>query len=336
MIRPIHGMIRREALMEVAIVACSSQVPLIELDAGAAQLKEAGFGVTIYPQCRTRHFTYAGTDDERAAALFDAASDPRFQIIWCARGGYGATRLLPLVQRLTEQRGIPPRKLLIGYSDVTALHAFLHRHWGWPTLHGLMPASNDFLPTAPEVAATLELVRGRRPPLAWENAPLTFLTPPPRNSIEAPVVGGNLTLLAAMCGTPYFPPLRDTILFLEDVGEAWYRLDRMVTQLSQASAFDGVRAILLGNFKGCRDDVTRGRPRPGDAEEIDLRDPIPEDQAMAEIFGSLGQRLGIPVAKGLPIGHGPDHWPLPLNTPYRLDRHGRLEMLEWEWFGCRT
>lgn len=314
--------------MEVAVVACSSQVPQAELDAGIARLKEAGFGVTLYPQCRSRHFTYAGSDQERAAALFDAAMDPRFQIVWCARGGYGATRLLPLLERLEKERGTPPRKLLIGYSDVTALHAFVSHRWGWHTLHGLMPASNDFVSTSPELAATLQMAQGHRPALAWESSPLTFLTNAPEREIIAPVAGGNLTLLAAMCGTPYFPPLNDTILFLEDVGEAWYRLDRMMTQLSQAGALQGVRAIVLGNFKDCKDEVTR----PTEPHKAALREPIPEAHALVEIFGSAGRRLGIPVARSLPVGHGPDHWPLPLNAPYRLHPEGRLELVGWDWF----
>lgn len=322
--------------MEVAVVACSSQVPQAELDAGIAQLKALGFGVTLYPQARTRHFTYAGTDEERAAALFDAAMNPRFQIVWCARGGYGATRILPLLDRFQQERGIPPRKLLIGYSDVTALHAFVGPRWGWATLHGLMPASNDFVPDAAEVLSTIELAKGGRPPLEWEKTRLTFLTSSAAESIEARLAGGNLTLLAAMCGTPYFPQLRGTILFLEDVGEAWYRLDRMMTQLLQAGALDGVRAMVLGNFKDCRDDVTPPTRRPGEPEKPMLREPIPEDQAMAEIFGSIGRRMGIPVARGLPIGHGPDHWPLPLNATYRFHPDGRLQLIQWDWLGTKT
>lgn len=322
--------------MEVAVVACSSQVPQAELDAGIVHLKQMGFGVTLYPQTRARHFTYAGTDDERATAFFDAGMNPRFQIIWCARGGYGATRILPLLERLQSERGTPPRKLLIGYSDVTALHAFVGPRWGWETLHGLMPASNDFLPKAAEVLATVELAKRQRPPLEWERARLEFLTPSRPETIDGRVAGGNLTLLAAMCGTPYFPQLHGTILFLEDVGEAWYRLDRMITQLSQAGALDGVRAVLLGNFKDCRDDVTPSAHRPGEPEKPMLREPIREEQAMAEIFGSIGRRLGIPVARGLPIGHGPDHWPLPLNAPYRLHPDGRLQLLEWDWLQAKS
>lgn len=315
--------------MQVAVVACSSQVPQVELDAGMARLKEAGFGVTLYPQCRERHFTYAGSDQARAGALFEAALDPKFDIVWSARGGYGATRILPLLEQLEKDHGTPPRKLLIGYSDVTALHAFVAPRWGWHTLHALMPASNDFAPGKDEFAATIELAQGHRPALAWENTPLKFLTPIPVAAIQAPLVGGNLTLLAALCGTPYFPPVRDRILFLEDVGEAWYRLDRMITQLVQAGALDGVRAIVLGNFKDCKDDVTR----PTEPTKPTLREPIPEDQAMDEIFGSLGRRLGIPAAKGLPAGHGPDHWPLPLNAQYQFHPDGRLQLLDWDWFG---
>lgn len=317
--------------MELAVVACSSQVPQMELDAGIALLERLGFDVTVYPQTRTRHFTYAGTDEERAAALFDAAMDPKFQVVWCARGGYGATRILPWLDRLEKERGIPPQKLLIGYSDVTALHAFVGPRWGWQTLHGLMPASNDFVLTSDEVRATTDLVQGKRSPLKWEKDRFAFLAPALQEPIEAKLVGGNLTLLAAMCGTPYFPKLAGRLLFLEDVGEAWYRLDRMMTQLSQAGALDGVRAILLGNFKDCKDDVTPPARQPGEPQKPTLRQPISEGEAMNEIFGSIGKRLGIPIIMGLPIGHGPDHWPLPLNASYRLHPDGRLELVEWDW-----
>lgn len=316
--------------MKVAIVAPSSVVPPVELDMGVARLREAGLDVTVHPQCRARHFTYAGTDAQRAGAFFEVASDPQFQIIWCARGGYGATRLLPLLKALESERGMRPRKLLVGYSDITALHAFVNRHWGWPTLHASMPTASYFGPHTPEWRAMLGAAIEGRPVFPSGQTALAFLTTPPSGPVEAPLIGGNLSILAAMCGTPWFPDTRGKILFIEDVDEAWYRLDRMVTQLLQAGAFEGVRAIVLGNFQGCRDDVTMGLRGPGSSDPVPLREPIPEDQALAEIFGSVGERLGIPVAKGLPVGHGPDHWPIPLNAPYRLHPTGRLELVEWE------
>jgi muramoyltetrapeptide carboxypeptidase len=318
--------------MQVAIVAPSSMVPPVELDMGVARLREAGAEVTIHPQCRARHFTYAGTDAARAEAFFEVATDPRFPIIWCARGGYGATRLLPILKDLGKQRGVPPRKLLVGYSDITALHAFVNRHWDWPTLHAPMPSAKAYFgPHAPEWRAILAAAIEGRPIFPSDQSTLTFLTTPPDGPIEAPLVGGNLSLLAAICGTPWFPETRGRILFVEDVEEAWYRLDRMVTQLFQAGAFEGVRAIVLGNFEGCRDDSAMRLREPGSSEQVPLREPILEDQALAEIFGSVGEKLGIPVAKGLPVGHGPDHWPIPLNAPYRLHPSGRLELVGWEW-----
>ncbi|HEY2585817.1 MAG TPA: LD-carboxypeptidase [Tepidisphaeraceae bacterium] len=316
--------------MQVAIVAPSSVVPPVELDRGVARLREAGLEVTVHPQCRERHFTWAGTDAQRAGAFYEVASDPRFQVIWCARGGYGATRLLPMLKELESQRGVPPRKLLVGYSDITALHAFVNREWGWPTLHASMPTASYFGPHVPEWRAMLAAAVEGRPIFPSDQTTLTFMTPPPGGPIEAPLIGGNLSLVAAMCGTPWFPDTRGNILFIEDVDEAWYRLDRMATQLMQAGAFEEVRAIVLGNFQGCRDDVTTGLREAGSSEQVPLREPIPEDQALAEIFGTVGERLGIPVAKGLPVGHGPDHWPIPLNARYRVHPNGRLELVEWK------
>src|SRR5258706_5624822 len=160
----------------IALVAASSVVPRLDLEAGADRLRAAGCDVFLHPQCFETHFTYAGSDQQRADALWQVASDDRFNIIWLARGGYGAVRLLPLLDQLTAQHGPPPRKLLVGYSDVTVLHEYARTRWHWPTLHAPMPAAANFALYDPaHWRALLDLINGRHPGRASGDRPLKRL-----------------------------------------------------------------------------------------------------------------------------------------------------------------
>jgi len=148
--------------MKVGIFAASSAVPMFEFERGINHLRATGFDPVVHAQVPTQHFTFAGRDDERAAAIYEYATDPNVSVLWAARGGYGAGRLLPLLDDLTAQCGAPPRgKLLVGYSDVTVLHEFVRQRWGWSTLHAPMPAASNF--------STLEanLARMERVPIEW-------------------------------------------------------------------------------------------------------------------------------------------------------------------------
>jgi muramoyltetrapeptide carboxypeptidase len=329
----------------VGIVAASSVVPRAELELGVAHLRDNGFDVRVHGDVLDQHFTFAGKDERRAGSLFDFAHDPSLDVVWMARGGYGATRLLPLLDELTARRGNPPRKLLVGYSDVTALHEYVRTRWGWPTLHAPMPAALSFsrLPAA-EWDAIVACVRGQRAAFPWESTKLTFLTAPPPSPIDGDLIGGNLSLWTAVAGTPYAASGAGKLLFFEDVGEKPYRVDRMVTQLLQSGAFDGAAGIILGDFTDCEDEDTPClEPLPDGADprtllenveqrtKVSLRRVYTLDESVREIFGTVGERLGIPIAKGLPVGHGPNFSPLPLGARYRLNASGRLEVLNWDW-----
>ncbi|MGE5612072.1 MAG: S66 peptidase family protein [Bacillota bacterium] len=312
-------------------MATSSVVPIVELELGVARLRDAGLSVRVHEQCSRQHFTFAGTDPQRAEAFFEYATSQDIDVIWCARGGYGATRILPLLEQMTRERGKPPRKLLIGYSDVTALHEFVRKRWDWCTLHATMPGALNFDQIHPiEWRATLDWVRGLATETPWPE-PLKFLTPCPAQPLEGELVGGNLTLWACLAGTPYAPSAAGKILFFEEVGEPWYRIDRMITQIEQAGMLAGAQAILLGDFKDCRDETHRVLKQPGSIEKAPMRPSYSQTQALEEIFGALGQRLAIPVATGLPAGHGPHFAPLPLGAHYQLSPQGTLYLTQWDW-----
>jgi muramoyltetrapeptide carboxypeptidase len=330
--------------MRIGIVAPSSPCGQVELELGIERLAGEGFDVVVHPQCAGQHFTFAGSDDDRAAALWELANDKDIDVIWCARGGYGAARLLPIFERMTSEHGTPPRKLLVGYSDVTVLHEFVRRRWNWPTLHAPMPAADLSVIKADEWRAAVELVKRNRPPISYEQPCLSFITDRPNEPIRAELIGGNLSLWQSLMGTPWQPDARGKILFFEDLSEPFYRIDRMFTHVVQSGGLDGAAAIVLGDFTDCKDeshqvlkppatdeDRAKLRQDRSGAPRVPLRKTYDQRGAFDVIFGEVGQRLGMPVASGLPVGHGPNFAPLPLGATYELDREGALRLLGWEW-----
>jgi len=318
--------------MRIGIFAASSAVPMVEFGRGIAHLREFGFEPIVHEHVPKQHFTFAGTDDERAGSFYEYATDPTVPVLWAARGGYGAGRLLPLLERLTAERGIPSRKLLVGYSDVTMLHEFARQRWGWSTLHAAMPAAANF-PTfdRAEFDATVAYVRLQRADAPWAHNAMTWLTDPPAAPIRAELIGGNLSLWQTLIGTPWQPSAVGKILFLEDLGEPYYRIDRMVTHLVQAGMLDGAAAIVLGDFCNCKDEDTQCWANEDGTEKKSLRRVYGEREAFDEIFGNVGRRLGIPIACGLPVGHGPHFAPLPLGAEYELCPDGLLSLTKWDW-----
>ncbi|MGW0803762.1 S66 peptidase family protein [Nonomuraea sp. NPDC002799] len=260
----------------VAIVSPSGPPDAALLRRGIERLEGLGLKVTAGAHVLDRQeLPYlAGGDAARAADLQAAWCDPAVSAVLCSRGGYGAGRLLGLLD-WDAMRAAGP-KVLIGSSDITALHNAFAIELGVPTLHGPMAAC-DVLSgseTGPE-------------PLTWESlraalfgtaAPVLGDRVVSPGRAEGVLTGGNLSLLASMCGTRWQPSFGGRLAFLEDIGEEPYRIDRMLTQLLQAGVFDGVRGIALGSWVGC------GDPHPVLADRL-----LP---------------LGVPVLAGLPVGHG--------------------------------
>lgn len=256
-----------------------------------ALFERFGYRVRLYPSCYQQLRYLAGTDRQRLDDLHAACADDEVAAIHCLRGGYGCGRLLPDID--TELLRAKP-KLLIGYSDVTALHAVLNG-LGIPSLHAPMPGS-DLVQAGREAdaEALFSLLRhglraGPVPradllPGAWGQAGVA----------EGRLLGGNLSLVASLVGTPWALPMRDdAILYLEDINEDLYRVDRLLGQLSQAGVLQAARGFLIGSFS--------------DAES-------PED-VLKEYLLPLGK----PVLCGWPAGHGTPNRALPLGLRVRLD-----------------
>lgn len=321
-----------ETRTRVGIFAASSTVPMFEFERGVQHLRANGFDPIIHEQVSKHHFTFAGADEERASALYSYAIDPTLPVLWAARGGYGAARLLPLLDEFSARHGVPPKKLLVGYSDVTVLHQFVREKWGWSTLHAPMPAAANFssLDSA-EFNAIVGYVKRQSVHARWADKQLNWITDPPTAPIRAELIGGNLTLWQNLAGTPHQPSAAGKILFFEDLGEPYYRIDRVVTHLVQAHMLDGALAIVLGDFCNCTDEDNQCWANAEGTERKSLRRTFTEREAFDEIFGTVGRRLGIPIAYGLPVGHGPHFAPLPLGARYQISADGILTLEEWDW-----
>ncbi|MFC7642974.1 LD-carboxypeptidase [Streptosporangium lutulentum] len=257
----------------VAVVAPCGPVDPERLARGVRALEGLGLKVLTGAHIFDRDRYLAGSDAVRAADLSDAWCDPEVTAVFCARGGYGATRILDLLDWDALRAAGP--KTLVGSSDVTALHRAFAVELGLVSLFGPMPASATLGdPTGPE-PRTFEHFTAA---LTGDPSPITGDRVIVPGEVAAPVTGGNLSLLAALCGTPYAMVARGRIVLLEDVGEEPYRIDRMLTQLLRTGSLDGAAGFVLGSW-------------------VDCGDPYP-------VLEELLAPLGVPVIAGLPVGHG--------------------------------
>ena len=233
----------------------------------------------------------AGSDDERLADLQRAISDDTIDAVWCLRGGYGAMRLLPGLD-LTPLARRP--KAIIGYSDITALHAAVGRAAGIVSYHG--PTARAEISGFSLDSLSRAVVRQVDP---CGTAPLAHTVVPGRAA--GPLVGGNLALLAALAGTPYTPSYDGAILVLEDVSEYTYRVDRMLTQLMLAGSLGRIAGLAFGSFTDIPADDNGGAA------------------ALVALLESTARALRVPCMRGVPVGHITDQWTLPLGAHAELD-----------------
>lgn len=291
----------------VAIVAPASPFQKQWLEAGVALLQEWGLAPVYSPMLFERWGYLAGADVLRASVLQDAFEDDTIQAVLCARGGYGCARLL---EHLSWESLASQPKRFIGFSDVTILHlAFLQRT-PYLTFHGPMVATSlmnqgtDQSLERTKAALFAETLEALCPPI-----PAKVLQ---EGEGEGHLIGGNLALLNTTLGTPWQPDFRGAILFLEDIDEAPYSLDRLFMHLQLAGAFDELAGLVLGDFG----------PRQDQYQTYD-----------AEAFWRERVALptGCPVLFDAPIGHIRDNWPVPVGAKARIQatgKEGQLKIVE--------
>jgi muramoyltetrapeptide carboxypeptidase len=319
----------------IAVVAPGHPLMPDRVEQACRRLQRLGFRTKIVGDVYVRRGYLAGSDAARAEAILDAYRDPEVDAIFCGTGGYGTTRLLERID-FDVIREHP--KILLGYSDVTALHLAIQKEAGQITFHGpnlmwgLGSLDRNLTPFAsahlwrllcadPALAARCEEGtrqdapspaidrRGSSPPgsglLVYDLALCEPDTPRPKalrpGRGRGRLTGGNLSLVAALMGTPWEIETQGRVVFFEDVGEAPYRIDRFLCQLKQAGKLDGVAGVILGRWHEC------------DAEEPD------KSLTLDEVFADYFENAPYPVVMDFPVGHVRDNATLPVGAWVELD-----------------
>lgn len=289
----------------IAIIAPASapQVPE-KVTKSVEYFERLGYRVTLGKNIEHRYGYLAGSDKERLSDFHKMIADKKVKAIFMIRGGYGTTRLIPEIDYELIKRN---PKIIVGYSDATALFNAIYKKTGLQSLFfGPMPGVdiwNGFDPFAEDCmwkALTSNKAFGELPQAPKEIVPLKKSS---TSIVEGRWLGGNLTVFSAIFGTPYLSSLKDKILFFEDVGEDAYRLDRYLSQLRMSGALDSAKAILLGQFSDCG---TSAKSEP----------PLSVEQVFSDYFS----KLPVPVLTNLPFGHIPRQWTIPLGAKLRIEK----------------
>lgn len=287
---------------------------------GVKRLQSQGHEIEIDPDALASHQRFAGDDDTRLAAIERAAASGA-QVAMTTRGGYGLTRLLPRLPYAALQQAVERGTAFVGLSDFTAMQLAMLAQTGTPSWAGpalLEDFASQEEPDEIMQACFDDLLSGQGEGTGWR-LPLSDLRAHPELAGEqgwgveqAMLWGGNLSVLISMLGTPYFPQVDGGVLFLEDVAEHPYRIERMLTQLLHAGVLGSQKAILLGQFNRYQ--------------------LVPHDKGfkLQSVVDWLRSQLEIPVLTGLPFGHVPTKVLLPVGLRLDLMVSGREAILFWD------
>jgi len=299
----------------IGLITPGSYIDDDGLQKAVTNLESLGFQIKLAKNIRAERGFTAGTDAQRLADLHSMFADKQVAGIWCARGGYGCGRLLPNIDyRLIKKNP----KVLIGFSDITALLQGIYKETGLIGFHGPV-GSSDFTDYTKEylTKVLMQPIDKLTIALSKENASLAYTNKVYQTATirggtaTGKLVGGNLSLLAPLAGTKYQPNIKNKLLFIEEIGESPYRIDRMLTQLRQSYPLRDAAGIILGVFKGCE---------------------MKEGSRSLSLMETLTDRLGdlnIPVFYGVAIGHIGDNLTLPIGGKAKLDADsGVITLLE--------
>jgi len=280
------------------------------IEKGAAYLEELGYRVKFGKHIRNTHGYLAGTDEKRATDFNNMARDKDVKAIFAIRGGYGTPRILQMIDYSSLKQN---PKIILGYSDITALQLAIFSKIGLVTFSGPMTGTDmceDLDPYTEKhfwqlLTSTKKIGVLKNP----SDEPLKILR---HGKARGRLLGGNLSLIACLTGTPFLPKLRGSILFLEDVEEAPHRIDRMLAQLLNAGVLNGLAGIVFGKFTDCN---------PSNPSEPHL--------TLNQIQKEYTEKIKCPVVANFQYGHIPRKLTVPIGLQAILDsKRERIEVLE--------
>ena len=268
----------------IGIFAPARKISEAEVLPAVRMIQDAGFRVKLAPGLYHTDRQFAGNDASRAADFQSLINDPEVRAILCARGGYGTVRL---IDRIDWTRLLDDPKWVIGYSDVSVLHSHIQRHLNMQTLHGPMPV--NFTEEGNEIAlqSLWEMLTGKMPQYCFPHHPLNR-----PGEAEGICCGGNLSVLYSLLGSPSDLEVEGKILFLEDLDEYLYHIDRMMMNLKRNGWFERISGLLVGGLTDMNDNA------------------VPFGRSAEEIVREVVEPYRFPVAFGFPAGHLPDNRPI--------------------------
>ncbi|HUU41152.1 MAG TPA: LD-carboxypeptidase [Desulfatiglandales bacterium] len=277
---------RLEPNQTVGIISPASPVTRAEIQEGLKLLESFPLKITFGKHVFKNMNYLAGSDYERLSDLHEMFLNPDIRAIFCARGGYGSIRLLDKIDSDLIKKN---PKILIGFSDLTALLLTINKQCGLITIHG--PTLKDLQKNENWLNLSRLISTDYRPRVFFERGKVIN-----KGSAKGILLGGNLSTICSLLDTPFLPSFKDIILFLEDKGESPYRLDRMLTQLSLGNHLNRLSALIIGHMEDCG-----------------------EEDFIYNVLRERLSGLNVPVVTGLPVGHGRENLSLPLGLPAFLD-----------------
>ncbi len=279
------------------LVAPASACSMKEIKASVKALEDWGLRLRFPKTLFNGDKLLAHTDKIRFQHFKKAIESQSSKAIWCVRGGYGSLRLLPHMKDI--RAGTTP-KILLGYSDITTMHAWAAQKWGWSTLHSpLFDRLGTGLLAAPQMKRLEKILKGKISEVSFRGLKPLNVAARKVQKIQAPIVGGNMVTWLSHMSTSLETSCRGHFLFLEEIGERPHKIDRMFTQLELTGALKGCKGLLLGDF---------------------LVSTADKNLLWKNVLPRFTESTDIPVFKGLPVGHGKVQRTLPLNTKATLSR----------------
>ena len=266
----------------VALAAPARKISISEILPAVAWLKSVGFNIFYDERLFAEEHQFAGEDAVRAAYIQDLLDNDNIKAIWCVRGGYGSARI---IDRLDFTRFQQHPKWICGYSDITVFHSHIQRHFGIATLHATMPINvTDNAWQSTVLQSFLDALTGKTLIYEIPNHPLSRLQP-----FSGILVGGNLSMLYSLMASPSDMDTTDKVLFIEDLDEYLYHIDRMMLNLKRSGKLSHIKALLVGHLSDMHDNT------------------IPFGKTAEEIVSDHCRGVGFPLVFNVPAGHLPDN-----------------------------